>query len=71
MIASLLLLTLSGKSLLFCPSAWLPEVDLVRMQSSVKVTAQVGGHISSPNAHGPVFSCTVVCRCYVLDSLVK
>lgn len=44
MLASLLLLTLSHKSLLFCPSTWLPEADLVRRQSSVKIIAQVGGH---------------------------
>lgn len=44
------------------------KVDLVRMLSSVKITAHVGGPISLPNTLDLVLLCTVaVCACYVLD----
>lgn len=73
----LLLLTLSGESLLFCPSTWLPEADLVRMQSAVKGIAQVGGHMVLSSlalllsADVTCLTCLTCCHLKLLDSCLR
>jgi len=73
MLASLLLLVLSDRPLLFYPSTWLPEADFCQNAVICKDNCPGGRtQMSLLNTRGPVLSCTVVvCRCYVLDLLVK